>query len=779
MAAQSKTKNVARKLIRPRWLVPLLLVAVTVPISLVVATSARPADQIPVSNPAHPVVDANWIYDHNWFDSTNFIYKVAGSDGCLPSATTCPGGGTPGDSNNLPENYNGAQEFYSWWKGVGTTHTPQPNGVLGKWITARDHLFNTRSWQLDDAELTIPGATCAGQQVMLASHNDSTPVTTNPASGATSGSATPMSTMHSGNWANGSAYDANMGENMNLEEIGSVLRWHEVNGTYPARTIKATLYDNEEGGLVGSGDYSAAGTAAAIVAAPTAVGDTNIKVTSTSNLGAGTTIALDEVNTENPTVASVGTAATNTTLVGPNSAGDTLINVASVSGISAGQTLNIDLGNVDTSTVGTVGTAQRGATTLAAAASAGDTNIKVSSVTNMVVGERIALDVGFSNVEYDTITAVGTAGSGGTGVTLQTALAGPHDSGASAQDLGSGITLTTPLSFPHPTGARVIDASALGTGITLSAPLTLAHAYGSTVNGSATGLLSDSPQGQIIGVLNNDQDGLNYPTHKWGTGYYMSNLLDGQAGPWFNNINATPVSAAPNSIYGTVGIQRLQHNLPAVTAFRQSSADAVTQSLQDLGQKYNFSIPLENPLVFKNTGSVPDAPGIQTVPAYLPADQALYTPVLDDRTGRTDQVSFGVRGIPSLGDIGQYDSSTNPLVGGADNPYPSYYTSKPTLAGEYGQDSNSDYFSNLNYWASGTVHGPGGYDKPSEGLLRGVEFIATWFSYVIASPEEGGAVSQPNRPIAYFEMTPKKPTAQTTVSSTPATAGRRAAARMG
>ena len=428
-----------------------------------------------------------------------------------------------------------------------------------------------------------------------------------------------MSGMHSGNWGNGSAYDANMGENMNIEEIGSVLRWHEVNGTYPARTIKATLYDNEEGGLIGSGDYSAAGTAAAIVAAPTAVGDTNIKVTSTSNLGVGTTIALDEANTENPTVASTGTAATNTTLVGPNSAGDTVINVASVSGITAGQTLKVDLGNVDTSTAATVGTAQRTATTLAAAAAAGDTNIKVASVTNMVAGERIALDVGFSNVEYDKITAVGTASSGGTGVTLQTPLAGAHANGASAQDLGSGITLTTPLSFAHPTGARVIDASALGTGITLTAPLTLAHAYGSTVNGSATGLMSDSPQGQIIGVFNNDQDGLNYPAPKWGTDHYLNDLVNGGIGPWFNNINATPVSAAPNSIYGAVGIQRLQHNLPAVQAFRNASANAVTQALQDLGQKYNFSIPLENPLVLKNTGSVPDNPAVQTRPAYMPA----------------------------------------------------------------------------------------------------------------------------------------------------------------
>src|SRR5581483_995700 len=565
-------------------------------------------------------------------------------------------------------------------------------------------------------------------------------------------------------WGNGSAYDANMGENMNLEELGSVLRWHEVNGTYPARTIKSTLYDNEEGGLVGSGDYSAAGTPATILAAASAAGDTNLKVLSTANLGVGTQIAVDEVSTENPVVSAVGTAATNTTLAAPTDSGATRIYVASVSGISAGNTLKIDLGSIDTTTVSSVGTAQKTATTLSANANAGDTNLKVASVTNMVVGDKVAIDPGFENVEYAFITAVGTAGATGTGVTIDRALTGAHPSGDSIQDLGSGIGLSSALSSAHPATAHVVDTSNLGTGITLTAPLAAAHPYGSTVSGPATGLISDSPQGQIIAVLNNDQDGLNYPAHKWGTGYYMSDLLDGQAGPWFNNINATPASAAPNSVYGAVGIQRLQHNLPAVQAFRTAAANAVTQALQDLGQKYNFSIPLENPLQLKNTGSTPDNPGPQTAPAYMPGDQALYTPVLDDHTGRTDQVSFGVRGIPSLGDIGQYDSSTDPLVGGADNPYPSYYPSKPTIAGEYGQDSNSDYFSNLNFWASGTVHGPGGYDQPSEGLLRGVEFIATWFSYVIASPQEGGAVAQPNRPIAYFEMTPRKPTAQTTVS---------------
>ena len=42
---------------------------------------------------------------------------------------------------------------------------------------------------------------------------------------------------------------------------------------------------------------------------------------------------------------------------------------------------------------------------------------------------------------------------------------------------------------------------ALGPGITLSAPLTKAHPLGSTVNGPTTGMISDSPQGQIVMVL--------------------------------------------------------------------------------------------------------------------------------------------------------------------------------------------------------------------------------------------------------------------------------------
>ena len=335
------------------------------------------------------------------------------------------------------------------------------------------------------------------------------------------------------------------------------------------------------------------------------------------------------------------------------------------------------------------------------------------------------------------------------------------------QDVGSGVTLTSALSNAHTVTARVIDTSSLGTGITLTAPLAKAHAYGSTVNGSATGLLSDSPQGQIIGVLNNDQDGLNYPAHKWGTGYYMSNLLDGQAGPWFNNINATPVSAAPNSVYGTVGIQRLQHNLPAVQAFRALGGRRRDAGAAGPGRRSTTSASRsENPLAVQEHGLGAGHPGHpDRCRRTCRATRRMYTPVLDDRTGRTDQVSFGVRGIPSLGDIGQYDSSTDPLVGGNDNPYPPDVPEQADAVGRVRAGLEQRLL--LEPELLGVRHRARagrlrqarrkGCSEASSSSRRGSRTPSP-------RPQEGGAVAKPNRPIAYFEMTPKKPTAQTTVT---------------
>ena len=138
-------RSAVRTALRPRWLV--LATATAAAATAVVVTSSGTAQTPapPVSNPAHPVVDANWIYANDWYNATHFIYKRAGSDGCLPGAASCPIG-APGDVNNLPMNYNGTQEFNKWWGDLGTTSTPQPMGELGKFMSKRDNIYPQATW---------------------------------------------------------------------------------------------------------------------------------------------------------------------------------------------------------------------------------------------------------------------------------------------------------------------------------------------------------------------------------------------------------------------------------------------------------------------------------------------------------------------------------------------------------------------------------------------------------------------------------------------------------
>src|SRR4051794_3142893 len=84
----------------------------------------------------------------------------------------------------------------------------------------------------------------------------------------------------------------------------------------------------------------------------------------------------------------------------------------SVGGVSAA---NIELENSNAVTV------KGGPTGLAAATAAGDTNIKVASVSGFSAGQAITVDG-----EAATVAAVGTAGAGGTGITLTAPLANAH-----------------------------------------------------------------------------------------------------------------------------------------------------------------------------------------------------------------------------------------------------------------------------------------------------------------------------------------------------------------
>src|SRR5262249_61656499 len=127
----------------------------------------------------------------------------------------------------------------------------------------------------------------------------------------TNNSTTPYSGMYSGDWGTGSPYDSNMGALMNLEEIGSVLRWHAANGTYPKRTIKSAVYDAELQNLAGSGFYSSTGGGATTLLAPASAGSSKLFVATPSALNAaqsggifqvGQPVAIDDSDTEDNVV---------------------------------------------------------------------------------------------------------------------------------------------------------------------------------------------------------------------------------------------------------------------------------------------------------------------------------------------------------------------------------------------------------------------------------------------------------------------------------------------
>lgn len=276
------------------------------------------------------------------------------------------------------------------------------------------------------------------------------------------------------------------------------------------------------------------------------------------------------------------------------------------------------------------------------------------------------------------------------------------------------------------------------------------------LNGSvfyADNLIPQGPQGQYVLVANMDQNGLEYPALHWGTDHYFNDLRGGGVGPWFTNINASPL--APNDIYKGDDWKNIEANLPAIKAFRAALADSVTQAFQTLGKKYGFQVPMENPLLMADlrAGTNPK----RSVSAYTPADQQRFSPVQDDNLGRTDQVPFVARGIPGYGVLGAFDSNN------VENPYPVDYKDKPVIRQYAGYDTLIDDIQHLNYWASGTPHGASGLDAPSEELRRALELPSTWTDYLVSRPEYGGAVARPNGPVAYFETTPVQPGGAMTV----------------
>lgn len=245
---------------RRRWLVVAAIVVLALPAAVLASGAGRSAH----ASQAAPVVDPGYIYGQLFDMSYNDVYRVSGADG---DPHVVQAGGS--DPWNLPPTVNGWQEFFLHWKQQLTdTSAMTP---MAKFATVKDHFFRRSPeqqtnpnysfdpnyrWDSDDAEVTIPGATCAGQRVLLAAHPDGTPVSpvivgqvNNPTGSLSSvdGFGAGRRTLTLSNLANGGAYDDTSGVTLTMGEYQALLKWYDANGTYPAKTLKIALLDADAG----------------------------------------------------------------------------------------------------------------------------------------------------------------------------------------------------------------------------------------------------------------------------------------------------------------------------------------------------------------------------------------------------------------------------------------------------------------------------------------------------------------------------------------------------
>lgn len=207
--------------------------AFAAPVALTAGLIA-PTAQAASSSTDLPVADVNYQYGQLYDMSSNYLMRYSGQDGP-------PGDLNPADGN-LPPQVNGWQEFYQHWAEQVTS--PQVMGSFAPDLHVDDHDFQQATasffgppppYESDVRTVTIPGAKCPGQTVLIAGHPDSTTLL---------------------NTGNGSSYDDTSGITMGMAELRSMTKWWSKHHTWPARTFKVAMFDGEEEGLYGSYYYA-------------------------------------------------------------------------------------------------------------------------------------------------------------------------------------------------------------------------------------------------------------------------------------------------------------------------------------------------------------------------------------------------------------------------------------------------------------------------------------------------------------------------------------------
>jgi alpha-galactosidase len=409
------------------------------------------------------------------------------------------------------------------------------------------------------------------------------------------------------------------------------------------------------GGNLQSATVASVGTAATSTTlfVPAAAGDSTVKVASVSGFTVGGPITVDTgTGTESATVTSVGTAGAKSTLFTDAAAGDTNVKVAGIAGLTVGQPILIDTGASQeapvVTSVGTAGTA----TTLSAATTVGAANIKVASVTNLAVGDSLAIDTG-ANREVATISAVGTAGGTGTGVTITPTLSLAHARGAAAWDLnkpGTGVTFAPALAAAHAAGT-VTEGD--GTGVAFTPALTAAHAVGASVTGPiGTGITLTAPLVQ---------------PHPSGDGVGISGTTVPESQ---SEMSLWAAEAAP-LIAGTDVVNMAAQNLAAYTnkdviAVNQDPLGVQAQVLSNANSQWTLVKPLADgakAVVLFNAGVTPwTGASVSLAALGLDPTQAYDSRDLWTHTSSTVRNAIDVAPIPAHGSVMVRVSSAATLV---------------------------------------------------------------------------------------------------------------------
>ena len=232
-------------------------------------------------------------------------------------------------------------------------------------------------------------------------------------------------------------------------------------------------------------------------------GSTNIPVMSSSGFAVGEKIALgfgatypavarDVERCEIATITAVGKPGTQAYLAADASSGESNIKVTSVSDISVGDKIRLDIDSVghgvETVTVAKVGSSAIH-TNLSAKADAGAKNIKVRGGRGFAVGDKIFVGTPASREEVS-ITAVGNSSAESASLEFTPALVRSHIRDEGVVSPGTGLDLQSPLKFAH---AANLPFSDRGTGISFQPATAHAHSSNEPVQALGSGITLDRP----------------------------------------------------------------------------------------------------------------------------------------------------------------------------------------------------------------------------------------------------------------------------------------------